>query len=52
MIGMGEMFVRALTRELDPELIARDLTPTMNALAQASDPRSRSPPPGASSRAA
>ena len=33
MIGMGELFVRALTRELDPELIARDLTPFMNAIA-------------------
>ena len=34
MIGMGEMFVRAFTRELDPELIAKDLAPVMNALAR------------------
>lgn len=34
MIGMGEMFVRAFTRELDPELIARDLKPIMDAVAR------------------
>ena len=34
MIGMGEMFVRAFTRELDPELIARDLKPIMGAVAR------------------
>jgi predicted TIM-barrel fold metal-dependent hydrolase len=33
MIGMGEMFVRAFTRELDPEAIARDLTPIMERVA-------------------
>ena len=34
MIGMGEMFVRAFTRELDPERIARDLKPVMDAIAK------------------
>lgn len=34
MIGMGEMFVRAFTRELDPELIAKDLKPVMDAIAK------------------
>jgi uncharacterized protein len=34
MIGMGEMFVRAFTRELDPELIAKDLKPVMDAISK------------------
>jgi uncharacterized protein len=34
MKGMGEMFVRAFTRHLDPELIARDMAPIMDALAR------------------
>ncbi|MCW5704915.1 MAG: amidohydrolase [Bradyrhizobium sp.] len=32
MIGMGEIFPRAFTRHLDPELIAADLQPIMEAL--------------------
>lgn len=32
MKGMGEMFVRALTREIDPERIADDLAPVMERL--------------------
>lgn len=33
MKGVGELFVRALTTELDPEKIARDLDPVMEVLA-------------------
>jgi len=34
MVGMGELFVRAVTREIDPELIARDMKPIMDAVAR------------------
>lgn len=34
MVGMGELFVRAVTREIDPELIARDMKPIMDAIAR------------------
>jgi len=34
MVGMGELFVRAVTREIDPELIARDMKPIMDACAR------------------
>jgi predicted TIM-barrel fold metal-dependent hydrolase len=46
MKGMGEMFVRAFTREIDPELIAKDLAPIMDAVARHGIPiRSRRPGP-------
>ena len=32
MKGLGEIFVRALTKEVDPEAIARDLVPMMDAV--------------------
>ena len=32
MVGLGEIFVRALTKEVDPEAIARDLVPLMDAV--------------------
>ena len=32
MKGLGEIFVRALTKEVDPEAIARDLSPMMDAV--------------------
>ena len=32
MIGLGEIFVRAMTAEVDPEKIAKDLVPMMDAV--------------------
>ena len=32
MKGLGEIFIRALTKEIDPEKIAADLEPMMNAV--------------------
>jgi len=32
MIGLGEIFIRAMTAEVDPEKIARDLVPMMDAV--------------------